>query len=130
MTEYNQVMQKEVTDLLHQGYKTSVFGDILLEDLKAYREKEFEGSGIQTLFPLWKKNTSKLIKEFINLGYKAIVVCTNSAYLDNDFCGRIIDHNFLKDLPTMLILVVKMESFTLLFLIGPFFLKIPFRLKF
>ncbi|SDZ97487.1 Dph6-related ATP pyrophosphatase [Psychroflexus halocasei] len=99
LTEYNKVMHKEVTDLLHQGYKTSVFGDILLEDLKAYREKEFKGSGIQTLFPLWKKNTSKLIKEFIELGYKAIVVCTNSAYLDDDFCGRIIDHNFLKDLP-------------------------------
>jgi uncharacterized protein (TIGR00290 family) len=92
-------MQNEVTDLYHKGYKTSVFGDILLEDLKIYREKRFEGSGIQTLFPLWKKDTAKLMQEFIDLGYKAIVVCTNSAYLNDDFCGRIIDQDFLKDLP-------------------------------
>ncbi|MBT8319185.1 MAG: ATP-binding protein, partial [Gramella sp.] len=54
---------------------------------------------ITPVFPLWKRDTKKLISEFIDLGFKAIVVCTNSKYLNDSFCGRIIDHDFIADLP-------------------------------
>lgn len=96
---YNQLMEKECLKLREEGYAHSIFGDIFLEDLREYREKQLENIGIQCVFPLWKKNTTELMYEFIDLGFEAIVVCTNSRYLEDDFCGRLIDNQFLKDLP-------------------------------
>ena len=96
---YNQLMEKECVKLKKEGYTHSIFGDIFLEDLREYREKQLENIGIQCVFPLWKKDTAELIREFIELGFKAIVVCTNSRYLEDDFCGRLIDNQFLQDLP-------------------------------
>lgn len=96
---YNQLMEKECLKLKEEGYTHSIFGDIFLEDLREYREKQLENIGIQCVFPLWKKDTTELMREFIDLGFNAIVVCTNSRYLEDDFCGRLIDHQFLKDLP-------------------------------
>src|SRR5690606_32276704 len=55
--------------------------------------------GIQTVFPLWKRNTRELMNEFISLGFKAIAVCVNGALLDRSFAGRIIDEHFVRDLP-------------------------------
>lgn len=99
MEDYNLKM-KEATDALkNEGFTHSIFGDIFLEDLKKYREDQLEKIGIKAVFPLWKKDTSKLIADFIELGFKAVVVCTNSKYLDDSFCGRIIDLDFIKDLP-------------------------------
>ena len=99
MEEYNRKM-KEATDfLISDGFTHSVFGDIFLEDLKKYREVQLDSVGLKAVFPLWKRDTKELITEFIDLGFKAVVVCTNSKYLDDSFCGRIIDHQFLNDLP-------------------------------
>ena len=98
MEEYNRKM-KEVTDSLIEDDFHSVFGDIFLEDLTNYREDQLRSVGLTPVFPLWKKNTRDLISEFIDLGFKAIVVCTNSKYLDDSFCGRILDHDFVADLP-------------------------------
>lgn len=99
MQVYDKTMQKHVSQLKAEGFTHSVFGDIFLEDLKKYREEQLKRQTVKPLFPLWKKNTKTLLKEFIDLGYKAIVVCTNTNELDESFCGRIIDHNFLNDLP-------------------------------
>ncbi len=99
MEDYNLKMKEATNALIAEGYTHSVFGDIFLEDLKKYREEQLDAVGIKAVFPLWKKNTKKLITDFIDLGFKAIVVCTNSKYLDDSFCGRIIDHDFVKDLP-------------------------------
>jgi len=100
METYNAEMKKHTQVLKNEGFTHAVFGDIFLEDLKAYREKELKTIDLQPVFPLWKKDTNKLISEFIELGYKAIVVCVNAKYLDKSFCGRIINHQFLKDLPS------------------------------
>ncbi|TDN82354.1 uncharacterized protein (TIGR00290 family) [Salegentibacter sp. 24] len=99
MTEYNQVMERETTNLLKEGFTHSIFGDIFLEDLKHYREKHLKDIGLQAVFPLWKRDTNELMREFIDTGFKAIVVCVNTDKLDESFCGRIIDKNFLNDLP-------------------------------
>lgn len=99
MEDYNLKMKEATNSLIAEGYRYSVFGDIFLEDLKKYREEQLDAVGIRAVFPLWKKDTKKLITDFIDLGFKAIVVCTNSKYLDDSFCGRIIDHDFVKDLP-------------------------------
>lgn len=99
LDSYNELMLKETRRLKREGFTHSIFGDIFLEDLREYREKQLSQIDIKCVFPLWKKNTSKLILEFLELGFRAIVVCTNSSYLDDSFCGRMIDSDFLKDLP-------------------------------
>ncbi|MGW1456350.1 Dph6-related ATP pyrophosphatase [Salegentibacter agarivorans] len=99
MEEYNKVMEMETNKLLDEGFTHSVFGDIFLEDLKRYREKHLEEIGLQAVFPLWKQNTEKLLEEFISKRFKAIVVCVNTDKLDRSFCGRMLDQDFLNDLP-------------------------------
>jgi uncharacterized protein (TIGR00290 family) len=99
MEEYQKIMSKTMKEIKSQGITYSVFGDIFLEDLKEYREKQLEKIGMEAVFPLWKQNTGKLIHEFLNLGFKTIVTCVNETYLDKSFAGRIIDKNFLRDLP-------------------------------
>ena len=55
--------------------------------------------GFEAVFPIWKIPTKDLIQEFIALGFKTIVVCVNERYLDQSFVGRIIDQQFIDDLP-------------------------------
>lgn len=100
MNDYNAKMKTAMSNLVRQGYGYGVFGDIFLEDLRAYREQKLKEVGIQGVFPLWKKDTKALLGEFMSLGFKAITVCVNAKLLDKSFCGRIIDENFITDLPT------------------------------
>lgn len=99
MEAYETILNKKITELKQEGFTHTIFGDIFLEDLRKYREDKLEPVGIQALFPLWKIDTAQLMKEFLAAGFKAIVVCVNEQYLDKKFCGRIIDEQFVKDLP-------------------------------
>ncbi|WP_292009361.1 diphthine--ammonia ligase [Chryseobacterium sp.] len=99
MEEYRQIMTNTMNTIQSQGITHSVFGDIFLEDLRKYREEQLRSIGMEAVFPLWKKNTSALIHEFLNLGFKTIVTCVNETYLDKSFAGRIINKDFIKDLP-------------------------------
>jgi len=99
MEEYNSVMTEAVTKFKSEGFTHSVFGDIFLEDLRAYREEQLNKMGINTVFPLWKKDTKELIIEFIKFGFKAITVCVNAKVLDKSFCGREVDLEFINSLP-------------------------------
>ena len=56
-------------------------------------------TGLKAILPLWNENRLDLVKEFINLGYKAIVVCVNGTFLPQSFCGREFDLSFVSDLP-------------------------------
>src|SRR5690606_19002420 len=99
MKTYNKVMEEETEKLKSEGVYHSIFGDIFLEDLRKYREEQLEKAGITAVFPLWKIDTGELMREFIAVGFKAVVVCVNSKLLERSFCGREIDHDFLADLP-------------------------------
>jgi uncharacterized protein (TIGR00290 family) len=99
MTEYEEEMRTTMNRLKQEGYTHSIFGDIFLEDLKIYRETQLAKVGMTAVFPVWKRDTTALIHEFIDLGFKTIVVCVNEKYLDKTFCGRVIDKSFLADLP-------------------------------
>ncbi|KQT19267.1 ATP-binding protein [Chryseobacterium sp. Leaf404] len=99
MEEYQKIMSETMNEIKSQGVTHSIFGDIFLEDLKEYREKQLETIGMKAFFPLWKQNTTDLIHEFLDLGFKTIVTCVNETYLDKSFAGRIIDKDFIKDLP-------------------------------
>jgi uncharacterized protein (TIGR00290 family) len=99
MPEYEEKMRERVTSLKRQGFSHAMFGDIFLEDLRQYREKQLQLMEISCFFPLWKKDTGELLQQFLDLGFRAIVVCVNEQYLDKSFCGRLIDHSFMHDLP-------------------------------
>ncbi|MCQ9634970.1 diphthine--ammonia ligase [Chryseobacterium sp. WG23] len=99
MEEYREIMNKTISEIKSQGVSHSVFGDIFLEDLRQYREEQLNSIGMEAVFPLWKQNTSDLIHEFLDLGFKTIVTCVNGNYLDKSFAGRIIDQSFINDLP-------------------------------
>ena len=82
-----------------EGISHFVFGDLFLEDIRAYREKQLAGTGIQPLFPLWKIPTDELAKEMVQAGLRAYITCLDPLQLDRSFAGRIFDETFLKDLP-------------------------------
>lgn len=99
MEVYEQKMQETVSRLKSDGFTHSAFGDIYLEDLRLYRENKLKEQGFSAVFPIWKKDTKHLINEFLELGFKTIVVCANSKYFNEDFVGTIIDKNFIANLP-------------------------------
>jgi uncharacterized protein (TIGR00290 family) len=87
--------------LLHyaQGVRRVAFGDIFLEDLRAYREKNLARVQMTALFPVWKRATRELAAHFIATGFRAIAVCIDPAKLDRSFAGRELDASFFRDLP-------------------------------
>lgn len=99
MEIYEEIMKKTLEDFKNEGVTHSIFGDIFLEDLRKYREDKLRTIGFEGVFPLWKIDTQELIHEFLDLGFKTIVTCVNEKFLDKSFVGRVIDEQFIKDLP-------------------------------
>ena len=99
MEDYNQIMSQAVEKLKADAYTDCGFGDVFLEDLRQYREEQLHDYGIKCHFPLWKMDTKTVIQEFIDLGFKAVVICIKSDLLDQSFVGREVDETFIQDLP-------------------------------
>lgn len=99
MEIYEQKMLETVSRLKYDGFTHSAFGDIFLEDLRVYREKQLAKQNFKSVFPIWKRNTEELLNEFLDLGFKTIIVCANSKYFGKDFVGTILDKNFIDSLP-------------------------------
>lgn len=99
MAAYEQLMASTMQELKGAGATASIFGDIFLADLRQYRENKLAELGLQAVFPLWGVPTSELIREFLGLGFKTITTCVNEKFLDQSFVGRVIDEDFLRDLP-------------------------------
>ena len=99
MEVYESVMQQTLEKLKNKGISYSVFGDIFLEDLRQYREDKLATMGFEGVFPIWRIPTKELIQEFISLGFQTVVVCVNERYLDKSFVGKIINQQFIDDLP-------------------------------
>src|SRR5256885_5081885 len=81
------------------GLDTVVFGDLFLADIRAYRERTLARIGMRGLFPLWLRDTRALAHEFVRLGYRAVLVCVDSAQLAGGFAGREFDADLLHDFP-------------------------------
>ena len=99
MEAYEHLMASTMQELKSAGATASIFGDIFLEDLRQYRENKLAELDLQAVFPLWGVPTTELIREFIGLGFKTITTCVNEKFLDQSFVGRVIDEDFLRDLP-------------------------------
>jgi uncharacterized protein (TIGR00290 family) len=81
------------------GVRTVAFGDIFLEDLRAYREKNLARIGMTALFPIWKRDTRELIRSFHAAKFRAIAACVDPRVLDRSFAGRELDASFFSELP-------------------------------
>ncbi len=97
--EYESNMRQALTRYKQAGVTSVVFGDIFLEDLREYREGNLAKLDMRGLFPLWKRDTRELAHSFISLGFKAITTCVDTDALDGRFVGRVIDEQFLTELP-------------------------------
>jgi uncharacterized protein (TIGR00290 family) len=97
--EYEDNMLKSLKKHRDNGVSSIVFGDIFIEDIKKYREYILEKAGMNGVFPLWKKDTRKLARVFISLGFEAIITSVDSTVLGKDFAGRKYTEKFLMDLP-------------------------------
>jgi uncharacterized protein (TIGR00290 family) len=96
---YEQRMEEALLVHYEQGVRKVAFGDIFLEDLRAYREKNLSRIGMTALFPLWKRDTRELIWMFHEERFRSIAVCVDSKVLDPSFAGRELDESFFRDLP-------------------------------
>jgi uncharacterized protein (TIGR00290 family) len=76
-----------------------VFGDLFLDDVRAYRERNLAGTGITPLFPLWGEQTDRIADEIISAGVRAVLTCVDPAVLPAEFVGRDFDASLLSDLP-------------------------------
>jgi uncharacterized protein (TIGR00290 family) len=96
---YEARMKEALGEYLAQGVRRVAFGDIFLEDLRVYREKNLEQLGMTGVFPIWKRDTRELARDFLRLGFRAITVCVDPRVLDPSFAGRELDQSFFDDLP-------------------------------
>ncbi len=97
--EYEARMEAALLAYQAQGVGAVAFGDIFLADLRAYRERNLARIGMSGLFPIWKRDTRELVQTFICLGFKAVVTCVDTQAFDASFAGRMIDEDFVRDLP-------------------------------
>jgi len=82
-----------------QGITHIVFGDLYLEDIRAYREEKLAAVGMTAIFPLWGRDTKALANEMIAAGLVAHLTCLDPKTLDPSFAGRRFDASFLQDIP-------------------------------
>ena len=97
--EYERRMSASLAEGLAEGVDRIVFGDLFLEDIRAYREERLAGTGITPLCPLWQRDTHALAAEMLGAGIRARVTCVDPRRLDPAFAGREFDRSFLDDLP-------------------------------
>lgn len=97
MSAYDETMRHHLEKLKQEGITHSIFGDIFLEDLKQYREDRLAEVGLKAIFPIWKRDSKELINEFLDLGFKTVMACTQERL--GDFAGKVIDHDIIHQLP-------------------------------
>src|SRR2546423_12345811 len=96
---YEVRMAAVLDDAKHQGVTHVVFGDLFLEDVRAYREQKLAGTGISPVFPLWLRPTDALAREMIDAGVETYLVCVDLKQLAKSFAGQRFDHALLAELP-------------------------------
>ena len=97
--EYRSRMLHAMLQAKGDGIEGIAFGDIFLEDVRAYREGRLAEVEMKALFPLWGNQTAEMAAYFIREGFQAIVSCIDSRRLAKEFAGRLIDQRFLEELP-------------------------------
>jgi len=97
--EYEERMAAVCRRAVSEGITAVAFGDLFLEEIRAYREKQLAGTGLEPLFPVWGIPTGALGREMIRAGQKALITCVDPSKLDESYAGRSYDDGLLDGLP-------------------------------
>lgn len=97
--EYAAAMREAIADATAEGVTRMVFGDLFLDDVRAYREQQLAGTGIAPLFPLWGRPTAELAREMIAGGLVAYVTCLDPKTMPRELAGSRFGEEFLGKLP-------------------------------
>jgi uncharacterized protein (TIGR00290 family) len=97
--DYERAMKQVCDQALAQGVSAIAFGDLFLADVRAYRERQLQGTGLEPLFPVWQIPTDQLARQMVDSGLRARLVCVDPKQLDASFVGRDFDQQLLNDLP-------------------------------
>ncbi len=96
---YENRMGVPLQQLKSEGVTHVIFGDLFLDDIRAFRENQMQKLGLKSVFPLWDMPTHSLAKDMIASGLKTILVCVCAEKLGKSFAGRVFDRSLLEDLP-------------------------------
>lgn len=96
---YEQAMGEAVAAARRQGVTHMIFGDLYLDDVRQYRQRQLSGTGIEPVFPLWQRPTRELAEEMIDAGLEAYVTCLDPRRLPRELAGRRFDRELLAALP-------------------------------
>lgn len=96
---YEQRMERALASPPLDRVTTVAFGDLFLDEIRAYREERMARARREALFPLWGRDTGELAQRFVAAGFRATLVCVDPAQLDASFVGRAFDEELLADLP-------------------------------
>jgi uncharacterized protein (TIGR00290 family) len=97
--DYERAMRGAVEAAVKNGVTHVAFGDLFLEDVRAYRVQKLEGSGLKPLFPIWHESSRPLARRMVDAGVEAVITCVDPKKLPRSFAGRAFDHAFLGELP-------------------------------
>ena len=125
---YEQRMSEACRRAIDEHIDAIAFGDLFLADVRAYREKQLEGAGLEPIFPLWEIPTAQLAREMIAAGLRAKIACVDTKQLDGSFAGRDFDLDLLRDLPAGIDPCGERGEFHTCAFAGPMFAE-PVRLE-
>jgi uncharacterized protein (TIGR00290 family) len=118
---YERAMRSAVETAVRNGVTDIAFGDLFLEDIRAYRTRQLEGTGLAPLFPLWHEHTAPLARRMIDAGVEAYLTCVDPRKLSPSFAGRRFDHALLDALPDGIDYCAENGEFHTCVLAGPMF---------
>jgi uncharacterized protein (TIGR00290 family) len=99
-SNYETVFTDALREFRERGFSSAIFGDIDLQPHRDWEEKVCSAAGIDAVLPLWHRDRTELAREVIEDGFRAVIVCVDSRYLSDQFCGREYDASFIADLPS------------------------------
>ncbi len=97
--EYEAALARAVAEAARAGFTHVAFGDLFLEDVRQYRERQLADTPLAPLFPLWGLATNRLARDMVAEGVRATLVCVDPKQLDPAFAGREFDQHLLEELP-------------------------------
>lgn len=93
--QYEAAMREACVQAVADGIEVIAFGDLFLEDVRRYREEKLTGTGLTPVFPLWGMPTDALVREMIEGGLRARIVCVDPKKVSKEFAGRDLDEGVL-----------------------------------
>jgi len=126
--QYESKMTETLQECHLRGVESVIFGDLFLEDIRAYRENFLSRIGMKGIFPLWEKDSTVLAKQFIGSGFRAKIICVDTQTLSKEFAGREFDYELLNSLPTHVDACGENGEFHTFVYDGPIFQK-PLKIR-